>query len=92
MAVGPVAQAFGLRIPGGDGGVGGRIPDFILWCEPQTRGIWLPVKDVLMVIEIISPGSEANKDNPGRLVAMVAGRLRRGPQPRRAGGSRRQVD
>jgi Uma2 family endonuclease len=52
------AQAVGLRIPGEDGGVGGRTPDLILWDKPQTRGIWLPVKDVLLVIEIISPGSE----------------------------------
>ncbi|MCX5065626.1 Uma2 family endonuclease [Micromonospora lupini] len=53
-----VAQAVGLRIPGRDGGVGGRIPDLVVWSKAQTDAVWLPVADVLLVIEIISPGSE----------------------------------
>jgi Uma2 family endonuclease len=54
-----IAQAVGLRIPGKAGGVGGRIPDLIVWSKTQTEGVWLPVADVLLVLEIISPGSEA---------------------------------
>jgi Uma2 family endonuclease len=53
-----VAQVAGLRIPGRDGGVGGRIPDLIVWSKAQADGVWLPVADVLLVVEIISPGSE----------------------------------
>lgn len=52
-----IAQAVGLRIPG-RGGVGGRIPDLIVWSKAQSDGVWLPVSDVLLVIEIVSPGSE----------------------------------
>ena len=52
-----MAQAVGLRIPG-RGGIGGRIPDLILWGKVPANGVWLPVDDVLLVIEIISPGSE----------------------------------
>lgn len=54
-----VTQAVGLRIPGPDGTVGGRIPDLIVWAKPQPRQVWLPVTDVMLVVEIISPGSEA---------------------------------
>ena len=54
-----VTQAVGLRIPGPDGGVGGRIPDLTVWSRAQPRTVWLPVTDVLLVVEIISPGSEA---------------------------------
>ncbi|NJC12663.1 Uma2 family endonuclease [Micromonospora profundi] len=53
-----VAQAVGLRIPGRDGGVGGRIPDLVVWSKAQADGVWLPVADVLLVVEIVSPGSE----------------------------------
>ena len=53
-----VTQAVGLRIPGRAGGVGGRIPDLIVWSKTQADGVWLPVTDVLLVVEIISPGSE----------------------------------
>ena len=53
-----IAQAVGLRIPGRDGAVGGRIPDLVVWSKAQADGVWLPVADVLLVIEIISPGSE----------------------------------
>lgn len=54
-----LAQAVGLRIPGRDGTFGGRIPDLVVWSTAQRDGVWLPVADVLLVIEIISPGSEA---------------------------------
>ncbi|MEV1320403.1 Uma2 family endonuclease [Micromonospora arborensis] len=53
-----VAQAVGLRIPGRDGGVGGRIPDLVVWSKAQADGVWLSVADVLLVVEIVSPGSE----------------------------------
>ena len=53
-----IAQAVGLRIPGRSGGEGGRIPDLIVWSKAQTDGVWLPVDDVLLVVEIVSPGSE----------------------------------
>jgi Uma2 family endonuclease len=54
-----IAQTVGLRIPGRTGGIGGRIPDLIVWSRTQADGVWLPVADVLLVVEIISPGSEA---------------------------------
>src|SRR5712691_1652214 len=54
-----ITQAVGLRIPGRDGGVGGRIPDLVVWGKPQGHGVWLAVTDVLLVVEIISTGSEA---------------------------------
>jgi Uma2 family endonuclease len=53
-----IAQAVGLRVPGRGGGEGGRIPDLILWSKAQADGVWLSVSDVLLVVEIISPGSE----------------------------------
>ncbi|MFC4106370.1 Uma2 family endonuclease [Micromonospora zhanjiangensis] len=53
-----IAQAVGLRIPGRHGGVGGRIPDLVVWSKAQEDGVWLPVSDVLLVVEIVSPGSE----------------------------------
>jgi Uma2 family endonuclease len=53
-----VLQAAGVRIPGPDGD-GGRIPDLTLWSKPQARSVWLPLDDLLLVIEIVSPGSEA---------------------------------
>ena len=51
-----MAQAVGLRIPCRDG-LGGRVPDLIVWSRPPTAGIWLPADDVLLVAEIIAPGS-----------------------------------
>jgi Uma2 family endonuclease len=53
-----VLQAAGVRIPGPDGD-GARIPDLTLWSKPQPRSVWLPLTDLLLVIEIVSPGSEA---------------------------------
>ena len=52
-----IAQAVGLSIPG-RGGIGGRIPDLVVWSKPQSDGVWLPVADVSLVLEIVSPGSE----------------------------------
>lgn len=52
-----IAQAVGLRILGRDG-IGGRIPDLVVWGKAQTDGVWLPVADVLLVVEIVSSGSE----------------------------------
>src|SRR3954466_8776236 len=53
-----VLQAAGVRISGPQGD-GGRIPDLTLWSKPQPRSVWLAVADLLLVIEIVSPGSEA---------------------------------
>ncbi|SCE87115.1 Endonuclease, Uma2 family (restriction endonuclease fold) [Micromonospora viridifaciens] len=53
-----VLQAVGVRIPGPDGD-GGRIPDLSVWRKPPARGVWSNVADVALVIEIVSPGSEA---------------------------------
>ncbi|MDH6462275.1 Uma2 family endonuclease [Micromonospora sp. A200] len=53
-----VLQAAGVRIPGPDGD-GGRIPDLTVWRKPPPRGVWSAVADVALVIEIVSPGSEA---------------------------------
>jgi Uma2 family endonuclease len=53
-----VLQAVGIRIPGPDRD-GGRIPDLTLWAKPQPRGVWLPLADLLLVVEIVSRGSEA---------------------------------
>jgi len=53
-----VLQGVGLRIPGRSGGIGGRIPDLVVWSKLQADGVWLPVADLLLVVEIISPGSE----------------------------------
>ncbi|MEO3925228.1 Uma2 family endonuclease [Micromonosporaceae bacterium B7E4] len=52
-----IAQAVGLRIQGRNG-VGGRIPDMVVWSKAQADGVWLPVADVLLTVEIVSPGSE----------------------------------
>ncbi|MEV6924732.1 Uma2 family endonuclease [Dactylosporangium sp. NPDC051485] len=56
-----ITQAVGLRIPGSDDGVGGRISDLVVWGKvpTQPRAVWLPVDGVLLVVEIISAGSKA---------------------------------
>jgi Uma2 family endonuclease len=56
-----VTQAVGLRIPGSRGTVGGRVPDLVVWAQPQplTRIVWQPTDDVLLVIEVIAPGCDA---------------------------------
>src|SRR5262245_16252403 len=53
-----VLQATGIRIAG-PAGVGGRIPDLTVWRKPPPDGVWLAVADLLLVVEIVSPGSEA---------------------------------
>jgi Uma2 family endonuclease len=53
-----VLQAAGVRIPGPDGD-GGRIPDLTVWSRPQPRSVWLAIADLLLIVEIVSPGSEA---------------------------------
>ncbi|MEU4688368.1 Uma2 family endonuclease [Actinoplanes sp. NPDC023714] len=53
-----VLQVAGIRVPG-PGRDGGRIPDISVWQQPPPRGVWLAVTGLLLVIEIVSPGSEA---------------------------------
>lgn len=53
-----ILQAVGVLIPGPDG-PGGRIPDLTVWSGPQSRGVWLALTDLLLVVEIVSPGSAA---------------------------------
>ena len=53
-----VLQVAGVRIAGSDG-VGGRIPDVSVWGKAPPRGVWLAITDLLLVVEIMSPGSEA---------------------------------
>jgi Uma2 family endonuclease len=51
-------QAVGIRLRG-PAGDGGRTPDLTVWSTPQNRGVWLPISDLVLVVEIISPGSAA---------------------------------
>ena len=51
-----ILEAVGLRILGA-GGVGGRIPDLTLWKRPLGRSVWAGLGDLLLVVEVISPGS-----------------------------------
>jgi Uma2 family endonuclease len=52
-----VVQVAGVRIPGPDGD-GGRIPDLVIWSGPQPpEVVWSSVRDVRLVVEIISRGS-----------------------------------
>jgi Uma2 family endonuclease len=51
-------QAVGVRIPGPDG-TGGRLPDLTVWARPQPPGVWLPLADLVLVVEIESSGSES---------------------------------
>ncbi|WP_329108951.1 Uma2 family endonuclease [Micromonospora sp. NBC_01699] len=53
-----VLQAAGVRISGPQGD-GGRIPDLTVWRKPPPRSVWSAVGDIVLVIEIVSPGSEA---------------------------------
>jgi Uma2 family endonuclease len=67
-----VFQVVGIRIPG-SGRDGGRIPDLSVWRKPPARGVWLPVADLLLVIEIVSPGSEAIDESVKRHEYAAAG-------------------
>jgi Uma2 family endonuclease len=51
-------QVAGIRIPGADG-YAGRIPDLTVWSSDPGNAVWYDVRGLLLVIEIISPGSEA---------------------------------
>ncbi|MEV4350822.1 Uma2 family endonuclease [Actinoplanes sp. NPDC049596] len=54
-----VLQVAGIRVPGPvPGQDGGRIPDLSVWSKAPPRGVWLAVSELLLVIEIVSPGSE----------------------------------
>ncbi|MEV1013479.1 Uma2 family endonuclease [Micromonospora sp. NPDC049801] len=53
-----VLQAVGVRISGPDGD-GGRIPDLSVWRKPPGRSVWASVTEIALVVEIVSPGSEA---------------------------------
>jgi Uma2 family endonuclease len=53
-----LTQVAGIRIPGPDG-CGGRIPDLTVWSRPQPLSVWSSPEDVLLVVEIVSRGSEA---------------------------------
>ena len=53
-----ILQAVGIRLPG-PGGDGGRIPDLTVWAGPQPRSVWLGLTDLLLAVEIVSPGSAA---------------------------------
>jgi Uma2 family endonuclease len=52
-----VMQAVGIKIAGPEGD-GGRIPDVALWARPQPDGVWLSTDDLLLVVEIVSRGSQ----------------------------------
>jgi len=52
-------QGAGIRISGRDGD-GGRIPDLTIWSRPQQHAVWLATTDLLLVIEIISRGSDCD--------------------------------
>lgn len=67
-----VLQVAGIRVAG-QGGDGGRFPDLSIWREPPTRGVWLPVVGLMLVIEIVSPGSETMDEVTKRREYAVAG-------------------
>jgi Uma2 family endonuclease len=58
-------QVAGIRIPG-DGREGGRIPDLTVWDGPKRRSVWLDLVGLLLVVEIVSPGSEAMDEDTKR--------------------------
>jgi Uma2 family endonuclease len=53
-----VLQNVGVKIDL-DYGIGGRVPDLTLWSAPPAGPVWSAIKDLLLAIEIISPGSKA---------------------------------
>ena len=53
-----ILHAAGVRIAGPQG-EGGRIPDLTVWSETQPSTVWLPVTDLLLIVEIVSPSSAA---------------------------------
>jgi Uma2 family endonuclease len=65
-------QVPGIRVPGHESD-GGRIPDLTVWRKPPQRAVWLPVTDLLLAIEIVSPGSEAMDEVVKRREYAMAG-------------------
>ncbi|MEV6491428.1 Uma2 family endonuclease [Actinoplanes sp. NPDC051633] len=53
-----ILQAVGIKVPS-PAGDGGRIPDLTVWSAPQPRAVWLPLTDLVLAVEIVSPGSAA---------------------------------
>jgi Uma2 family endonuclease len=54
-----IVQVVGIRIPGPKVD-GGRIPDLTIWSNPQLpTTVWNSPADLLLAVEIVSPGSEA---------------------------------
>jgi len=54
-------HAAGIRIAGPEND-GGRTPDLTVWARPQPPSTWLTLDDLLLVVEIVSPGTEAMDD------------------------------
>jgi Uma2 family endonuclease len=52
-----ILQNVGLKLDI-DRGIGGRVPDLTVWSAPPVGPVWSGVKNLLLAIEIISPGSE----------------------------------
>ena len=52
-----VLQVPGIRLPAAFGDAG-RIPDLTVWSHEPEDAVWLDVDGLLLVIEIVSPGSE----------------------------------
>ncbi|GAA2645133.1 Uma2 family endonuclease [Paractinoplanes durhamensis] len=67
-----VLQVAGIRVPG-PGRDGGRIPDVSVWSKAPPRAVWLSVAELLLVIEIVSPGSEAMDEVTKRREYALAG-------------------
>lgn len=67
-----ILQAAGIRIPGEDG-ESGRIPDITVWSKVQPRSVWLPITDLLLVIEIVSVGSRSSDKDTKRYEYAAAG-------------------
>ncbi|GIJ53035.1 hypothetical protein Vau01_005510 [Virgisporangium aurantiacum] len=67
-----IMQAAGIRIPGEDGD-SGRIPDLTVWSKPQPPSVWLPITDLLLVIEIVSVGSRSTDKDTKRYEYASAG-------------------
>ena len=67
-----ILQAAGIRITGPDGD-GGRIPDLTVWSKPQPSSVWLPITELLLVIEIVSAGSKSMDRDTKRFEYAEAG-------------------